>query len=229
MIDSYIKEYKSLTEKLFPHSLLDFEDAYTKESLASMFKSIEIINTYVYSTASLDSWVILKLNEIKNQLLISLYYLPHYTTYVFDSFQRSITELVLKITLYSASRETKTEGYQNNINTIQFKSLKKYIKNLPHYRDSFKNLLDNFFSFYGSSSNSIHLKNSSTIIEYIEAYNSINQRDIKQVKNFVFKVETYLLTIFPNLHNLNDAEFNMPAKIQLKKVISKSNYKKYFC
>ncbi|WML42444.1 hypothetical protein [Neobacillus sp. PS3-40] len=229
MIDSYINEYKTLTHKLFPHSMLDYNDATTLETLASMFKSIEIIDTYVNSTASLDPWIQLKLNEVKNQLLISLYYLPQYTTYVFNSFQRSITELVLKITLYSASVDAKTVDYQNSINGIQFRILKEKIKNLQQYSDSFKNSSDNFFSFYGSSSNNIHLKNSTTIIDYIEAYNFITQGEIKQLRNFVIKVESFLLTIFAKLHNLNDKELNMPAKIQLKKVISGTLYKKHFC
>ncbi|WP_226646160.1 hypothetical protein [Mesobacillus subterraneus] len=229
MIDSYINEYKSLTNKLFPLSMLDYNDSATLETLASMFKSIEIIDTYVNSTSSLDSWITLKLNEVKNQLLISLYYFPQYTTYVFNSFQRSITELVLKITLYSASTDAKTIAYQSSINGIQFRILKERIKNLHQYSDSFKILMDNFFSFYGSSSNNIHLKHSSTIIENIEAYNSITKREIKEVRNFVIKVETFLLSIFPKLHNLNDKELNMPAKIQLKKVISDTLYKAHFC
>ncbi|KAB2952164.1 hypothetical protein F9B85_10145 [Heliorestis acidaminivorans] len=229
MINSYINEYKTLTNKLFPYSMLDFDDVTTIETLESMFNSIEIIYTYVNSTASLDSWITLKLNEVKNQLLISLYYLPQYTEYVFNSFKRSIAELILKITIYSASIDAKTVEYQNSINNIQFRTLKDRIKNLQQYKDSFKNTLDNFFAFYGSSSNNIHLKNSSTIIEYIEAYNSITLKEIKQVRNFVIKVESFLLTIFPKLHNLNDKEFNMPAKIQLKKVLSDTLYKKYFC
>ncbi|MCC2530793.1 hypothetical protein LKL13_04520 [Bacillus velezensis] len=229
MIDSYINEYKDLTSKLFPYSMLSYDDAINIETLASMFKSVEIIDTYVNSTASLDSWIQLKLNEVKNQLLMSLFYLPQHTTYVFNTFQRSIAELVLKITLYSASEDAKTVDYQNSINGIQYRILKEKIKNLQQYSSSFKNLLDNFFSFYSTSSNNIHLKNSLTIIDYIEAYNSITQGEIKQFRNFVNKVECFLLTIFPKLHNLNDKELNMSAKIQLKKVISDNLYKKYFC
>lgn len=209
--------------------MLDYNDATTLETLASMFKSIEIIDTYVNSTASLDTWIQLKLKEVKNQLLISLYYLPQYTSYIFNSFQRSIAELILKITLYSASLDAKTVDYQENINRIQYKKLKEKIKQLQQYSGPFKSLLDDFFSFYGRSSNKIHLKNTTTIIEYIETYTSITPGEIKQFGNFVNKVESFLLTIFPKLHNLNDNEFNMPAKIQLKKVVSDNLYRKYFC
>ncbi|MCM3036841.1 hypothetical protein M3579_12785 [Bacillus pumilus] len=229
MIDAYIIEYKNLARKLFPHSNLDYNDANTLETLKSIFKSVEIIDTYVNSTVSLDSWIQLKLNEVKNQLLISLYYLPQFTPYVFNTFQRSIAELVLKITLYSASVDAKTIDYQDAINGMQFRRLKEKIKNLQQYNNTFKNLLDNFFSFYGSSSNNIHLKKSSTIISYIETYNYIVQEEIKQLKNFVSKVESFLLSLFPKLHNLNDKELNMPAKIQLKKVISNSLYERHFC
>ncbi|MGR6904773.1 hypothetical protein [Lysinibacillus sp. BSL11] len=229
MIDSYIKEYKEFSIHRFPYSRLNFDNLSTNETLQSMFKSIEIIDVFSNSTAILDSWVILKLNELKNQLLISLYYLPHYSSFLFASLQRSISELILKITLYSSVDTPKTEETQNKINNMQFRILKDNIKASPEYNTQlFKIQLDNFFSLYGNSSNNIHLKEASSVIECIEAYNSITQSDIKLVKGLAIKVETYLLSFFPKLHNLNDTQLNMSSKIQLKNILSKPTYIKYF-
>ena len=154
-----------------------------------------------------------------------LYYLPHMTNYILNVFQRSISELILKITLYSFSSEISSETF---INTMQFRELKSSIKQSSKY-NSFKNKIDNFFSFYGSSSNDIHFKNSTNLISNIESYNSSTELQIKQIQSFMSKVELFFLEIFPKIQQLNDLEFTMAAKKNLKNLMTTKKYAQYFC
>lgn len=228
MIENYLTDYKVFSKEMYPLSTLDLSESISEDILVTLFRTTEIINTYINSTTTIDSWIIQKLNEIKNQLLISLYYLPHYTSYVFNTFKRSISELTLKIILYSASTLPKETEYQEKINNILFRFLKQSIKELSIYTDNTKILIDTFFSFYGESSNNIHLKDSTSIIEYIESYKFISIDQIKNFKTFIIKLEDFLLDIFPKLCNINDLSLSLSAKIQLKEVISESRYFKHF-